>query len=436
MNQTKHKSPGRIKSAIAGALAGWIGAPINLESGAFWSTWFGGRNFTGEAVTVNSTLQLSTAWACVRLLADTLSTLPLNVYRAESGDTKTLARDHELYKLLHNHPNADMTAAVFWQVYVACLLLWGAAYVEKRRNVVGGLIALDLLQPARMMPPRVRDDGSIEWIYNDPVLKRQRTIPEDDLWYLPAFTLDGLNPLSPVQMGANVFGGAIAADRASAATFKDGMKSAGLVTMDAVLKPSQREDIRTHVKTVSDQGGYMVLEKGAGFQQLKMNPQDAELLATRGFNVEEICRWYRVPPWMVGHTEKSTSWGTGIEQQMIGFVTFSLRPWAVRIEQSISKDLVLTTERTTVTAEFALEGLLRGDSASRASFYSQMTQNGIMTRDDCRKKENLPPKGGNADVLTVQSNLLPIDKLGENNPAGAAKDALTTWLNSETGDAT
>ncbi|MCA3201973.1 phage portal protein [Cupriavidus sp.] len=435
MNQTKQKPPGRVKSAIAGALAGWIGVPLGLESGAFWSAWFGGRNFTGESVTVNSTLQLSTAWACVRLLADTLSTLPLNVYR-ESGDTKTLAKDHELYRLLHTRPNADMTAAVFWQVYVACLMLWGAAYVEKRRNVTGGLTALDILQPACMKPPRVREDGRVEWRYADPVLKRERVIPEDDLWYLPAFTLDGLNALSPVQMGANVFGGAIAADRASAATFKDGMKSAGLVTMDAVLKPGQRDDIRKHVKTVSDEGGYMVLEKGAGFQQLKMNPQDAELLATRGFNVEEICRWYRVPPWMVGHTEKSTSWGTGIEQQMIGFVTFSLRPWAVRIEQSISKDLVRVPERDVVSAEFALEGLLRGDSASRAGFYSQMTQNGIYTRDDCRKKENMPPMGGNADVLTVQSNLVPIDKLGENNPATTAKDALAAWLTSESSDAT
>ena len=213
MNQTKQKPPGRVKSAIAGALAGWIGVPLGLESGAFWSAWFGGRNFTGESVTVNSTLQLSTAWACVRLLADTLSTLPLNVYR-ESGDTKTLAKDHELYRLLHTRPNADMTAAVFWQVYVACLMLWGAAYVEKRRNVTGGLTALDILQPACMKPPRVREDGSVEWRYADPVLKRERVIPEDDLWYLPAFTLDGLNALSPVQMGANVFGGAIAADRA------------------------------------------------------------------------------------------------------------------------------------------------------------------------------------------------------------------------------
>lgn len=435
MNQTKQTLPARVKSALAGGLAGWLGVPIGLDTGAFWAAWFGGRNFTGEAVTVNSTLQLSTAWACVRLLADTLSTLPVNVYR-EEGDTKTLAKDHELYRLLHDQPNDSMTAAVFWQIYVACLLLWGAAYVEKRRNVLGTLSALDILLPSCMMPPRILEDGRVEWTYNDPVLKTSRVIQEDDLWYLPAFTLDGLNPISPVQMGANVFGGAIAADRASASTFKDGMKSAGLVTMDAVLKPGQRDEVRKHVKTVSDQGGYMVLEKGAGFQQLKMNPQDAELLATRAFNVEEICRWYRVPPWMVGHTEKSTSWGTGIEQQMIGFVTFSLRTWAVRIEQSAKKDLMSPVERTSYSVEIAMEGLLRGDSASRAAFYSQMTQNGIYTRDDCRKKENMPPMGGNAAVLTVQSNLVPIDKLGENNPATAAKDALAAWLTTESSDAT
>src|SRR5690606_14325175 len=152
----------------------------------------------------------------------------------------------------------------------------------------------------------------------------------------------------------------------------------------------------------------MVLEKGAGFQQLSMNPQDAELLSTRSFNVEEICRWFRVPPFMVGHSEKSTSWGTGIESQMIGFVTFVLRPWCVRIEQSVRKSLLTPAERIRYTPEFALEGLLRGDSQARAAFYSTMTQNGVMTRNEVRRLENLEPVEG-GDSLTVQSNMIPLN---------------------------
>ena len=249
------------------------------------------------------------------------------------------------------------------------------------------------------------------------------------MWHTTAFTLDGKMGISPISMGANVLGGAMAADKASAHTFTNGMKSSGLVTMgQQTLKPDQREDIRQHVRKVGDGGGVMVLEMGMGFQQINMNPQDAELLATRSFNVEEICRWFRVPPFMVGHSEKSTSWGTGIEQQMIGFIAFVLRPWCVRIEQSVRRNLLTPVERLTMSAEFALEALLRGDSAARSAFYSQMVQNGIMTRDDVRRLENLPLMGGNANVLTVQSNLLPINVLGINAAGSAAQDALRNWL--------
>lgn len=415
-NQTQ---PGGFKSAVAGAIAGWLGRPIALTDGKFWSTFFGASNFSGKSVTVNSTLQLSTAWACVRLISETLSTLPMNLYK-DTGDAKVVDKTHQLYYLLHSQPNATMSASVFWQTYIASLLLWGAAYVEK---IFSGksIIALEFLQPD-CMAWKIREDGTVEWQYHDPIAKITRIIPESAMWHTPAFTVDGFTGLSPIRMGANVFGGAMAADEASASTFKNGMKASGLITMDAVLKPDQRDQVRAHVQSVSDRGGFFVLEKGTGFQQLNMNPQDAELLATRGFNVEEICRWFRVPPFMVGHSEKFTSWGTGIEQQMIAFVTFVLRPWAVRIEQSIRKSLLTPAERLTFSAEWAMEGLMRGDSAARAAFYSSMTQNGIYTRDECRRLENLPIKGGNASELTVQINLAPIDKLGETPDA---KDPLT-----------
>ena len=425
MNDTKSRQPGGIKGAISGAVAGWLGRPIELTDGAFWKSWFGASNFSGKTVTVNSALQLSTAWACVRLISETLSTLPMNLYRDEK-DAKVVARDHQLFSLLHNQPNADMSAAVFWQAYIASMLLWGAAYVEKR--VSGGVItSLEFLQP-ECVARRMLGNGLVEWHYSDPLSRTTRVILDSMMWFTPAFTVDGHNGLSPITMGANIFGGAMAADEASASTFTNGMKSSGLVTMDAILKPEQRTDIRQHIGKVSREGGVMVLEKGSAFQQLNMTPQDAELLSTRAFNIEEICRWFRVPPFMVGHAEKSTTWGTGIEQQMIGFVTFVLRPWAVRIEQSVRKSLLTPVERRSYSAEFALEGLLRGDSAARAAFYSQMTQNGVMSRDECRRLENLPTMGGNAAVLTVQSNLLPIDKLGDKTAATTTQDAMKNWL--------
>lgn len=405
--------PFRLKQTIVTAVQAWSGRAVALTSGAFWKDWFGSHNFTGQSVSVSSALQLSTVWACVRLIAETLSTLPMNVYVERAGK-KTLAYNHTMYTLLHTQPNFTTTAVVFWQAFITSLLLWGGAHVEKKMS--GEYITSLMFLPAEL----IWRDQDGKWWYADPAMTEPRHIPDDNMWYTPAFTVDGQTGLSPIQVGANVMGGAMAADRASADTFKNGMKASGLVTMDQQLTKDQRGIVRGHVQDVAEKGGYFVLEKGTGFQQLNMNPQDAELLQTRAFNVEEICRWFRVPPFMVGHSEKSTSWGTGIEQQMIAFVTFVLRPWAVRIEQSARMNLFTATERNKYSAEFALEGLLRGDSASRGAFYSVMTQNGIYTRDECRLKENLEEMGGNAAVLTVQSNLVPIDKLGQQAPAPAA----------------
>lgn len=417
MSETKTKQPGRVKSA----LLNWLGVPISLTDGEFWSQWSALSNTSGKPVTVNSALQLSAAWACVRLISETLSTLPMNVYR-DTGGAKELAKDHQLYNLLHTQPNSDMTAAVFWQAFIASLLLNGNAYVEIHRSR-GVITSLEFLLPALVSCKRT-ESGSVEWKYQDPVSKRTRDIPESRMWHTPAFTLDGITGLSAIQYGANVFGGAMAADEASAETFVNGMKSSGMVTVDAFLKPEQREEMRQHVNKVKASGGTLVFEKNAKYQQLSMNPQDAELLSTRSFNIEEICRWFRLDPSLVGHGGKDSNWGTGLEQKMTWLVTLALRPLAVRIEQSARKSLMSPEERDGLSAEFALEGLLRGDSAARAQFYSVLTQNGIMTKNEIRKLENLPPVDG-GDILTVQSNMIPLHMLGQvTSTADALKNLL------------
>ena len=179
-----------------------------------------------------------------------------------------------------------------------------------------------------------------------------------------------------------------------------------------------------------ERGETPVLEGGTDVGTVGIKPSDAQLLESRSFSVEAICRWFRVPPWMVGHTEKSTSWGTGIEQQMIGFLTFTLAPWLKRIEQAISKDLLTPAERVRYYPKFAVEGLLRADSAGRAAFFGVMVDKGIFTRDEVRELEDMPAMGGNAAVLTVQSAMTTLDALGQDagaeqvNQARAAIRAL------------
>jgi HK97 family phage portal protein len=175
-------------------------------------------------------------------------------------------------------------------------------------------------------------------------------------------------------------------------------------------------------------GDPAILEAGTETGTIGIDPADAQLLESRGFSVEEICRWFCVLPYMVGHAEKSTSWGSGLEQQQIGFLTFALRPWLKRIEQSIQRSLLTPAEKSTYFAEFAIEGLLRADSKARSAFYASALNNGWMNRDEIRKLENLPPMDAGGEVFTVQSALVPIDKLGQVPAANSAADAFKQWL--------
>jgi HK97 family phage portal protein len=369
----------------------------------------------------------------VRLISETLATLPLGFYSSNADGSRAQATGHVLYEVLHNQPNGDMTAVVFWEVVVASMLLWGNTYIEVIRSG-NTVISLHFLHPARMVVRRLYD-GTIEYRYRDyPASATARVIAERDLMHIPAFSTDGLLGLSPIAYGANVFGTAIQTDQASAETFRDSMRSPGLVTMDMLLKKQQREDIREHVKSVSESGGVMVLEKGTSFQKLGFDPVSAELLESRHFNVEELCRWYRVDPAMIGHGGKDSNWGTGLEQKMLWFLTFTLRHWCVRIEQAVRKSLLTPVERLKYFAEFNMEGLLRGDATTRAAFYAAMVNSGIYTRDECRARENLAPMGGNAGVLTVQSAMVNIDDMnkGTNAAASNAMNALKAWLGLET----
>jgi HK97 family phage portal protein len=245
---------------------------------------------------------------------------------------------------------------------------------------------------------------------------KQREIPEEKIFRIPGFSTDGKWGISAIRYGAEVFGSALAASTAANSTFEKGLSPTVAFSVDRVLTPEQRiafrEGAAATLTGAINAGNSPILEGGMTAQVLSINPKDAQLLESRAFNVEEIARWFRVPPHMIGHSEKSTSWGTGIEQQMIGFLTFTLRPWLTRIEQHINKDLLSPAEQSRYYAEFTVEGLLRGDSTARKEFYSSALQNGWMNRNQVAAMENQPSMNG-GEVYTVQSNLIPIDQLGK-----------------------
>lgn len=400
------KQPSKFKAAILG----WLGIPIGMTDSGFWSEW-SGSSISGVTVTHKSMLQLSAVWACTRLISETIATLPISMYE-KTASGKRVAKNHALQMIIHDQPNADTTAAVYWEATVAAMMLRGCAISEKL--MIGSrVVGLKFLYPDRLS---LSFDGSGGRIYRYTEKDgRQREIPTERLFTIPGFSLDGVNGVSVIAYGANVFGNAIAADTAAANTFSRGMMPTVYYKYPKVLKSDQRSEAREAIKKISgaiNAGEPAILEADMEAGTIGINPNDAQLLESRGYGVEEVCRWFRVPPFMVGHAEKSSNWGTGIEQQMIGFLTFTLGPWLRRIEQAISKDLLTPAERLRYYPKFSVEGLLRADSAGRSAFYSSMVNNGILTRDEVRELEDREPMGGNAAVLTVQTALAPLDTIG------------------------
>lgn len=404
-----------------------LGVTGDLTDEAFWAALSGVTSTAGQTVSAQTMLQLSTVWACTRLISETIATLPLSMHeRSSSG--KRPAPQHWLHGIIHDAPNPESTASVHWESTVAAMLLRGNARAEKLmigKRVVG----LRFLAPDRLRISR-RADGLLEYRYTE-ATGSQREIPPERIWNVPGFALDGVTGVSVVTHGANVFGAAMAADQAASATFKNGLLPTTYFKLERVLTPQQRTEFRESLKEISgslNAGKSPLLEGGMTVGGVGINPNDAQLLESRAFSVEEICRWFRVPPFMVGHAEKSTSWGTGIEQQMIGFLAFTLGPWLRRIEQAISKDLLSPAERARYYPKFAVEGLLRADSAGRASYYGSMVNNGIFTRDEVRELEDREPMGGNASVLTVQTAMAPLDSIAQSGDAAAARAALRSSL--------
>ena len=380
-----------------------------VENGFFsnWG-WDSGKTWSGKAVNVDTSLQNDTVWACVKLISEAVSTLPLGFYERKADGGRVSASEHPLYELLHNQPNARMSAVNYWQAVSASLLLWGNAYTEIIRSG-SRIISLEFINPSQIRPKRGAD-GMLDYEHTaGPVT---RLIKARDMMHIKSFGLDGEIGLSAIQYARNAIGSANAADQASDETFRDASRASGLVTMDAVLNKEQREQVRNHINKAAKEGGIFVLEKGAGFTPLGFNPVDAELLASRAFSVETICRWFRVPPVMVGHGDKQSSWPTSTEAQGALFVRYVLRSCLSGIEQEIRRSLLTPAERTKYYAKFIIEGLLRGNSAERAAFYSTMVQNGIMTRNEARGLEDLPRMEG-GDELTAQVNLAPLNLLGK-----------------------
>ncbi|UMS13628.1 phage portal protein [Escherichia coli] len=408
----KKKQPGRIKSA----LLNWLGVPLSLTSGEFWQEWYG-TSSSGKVVTADKVIRLSAVWACVRLLSESVSTLPLRIYERQPDGSRKLAQNNMVYQVLCRRPNPEMTPSRFMLMIVASICLRGNAFVEKL-FIGNKLVSLVPLLPQNMVVKRL-DNGHLQYTYTDN--GRQRVIPVNRMMHIRGFGLDGVCGLMPTMAGVDVFGAAMSVDEAAAKIFENGLQSTGFLSSEVPLNKDQRDRLRKNLQAFigsKNAGKLMVLENKLSYQNVTMNPEAAQLLESRAFSIEEICRWFRVPPFMIGHTTKQSSWASSLEGMNLLFLTHTLRPLLVNIEQEIGRCLLGGDE--VLFAEFSVEGLLRADSAGRAAYYTSALQNGWMSRNDVRRLENMPPIEG-GDIYTVQLNLTQLKNLESSDPAVQAR---------------
>ncbi|RSI19073.1 Phage portal protein [Streptococcus sanguinis] len=407
------------------------GEPKNKYEGNDFSLLFG-RTTSGKTVNERTALQTTAVYACVRILSETIASLPLHVYRYTEGG-KTKDTEHALYTLLHDEPNPDMTSFVFRETLMSHLLIWGNAYSQILRDRSGQVIGLYPLLPDQMSVHR-SEKGKLYYVYNryeedNPNFQEKGSIvlSQEEVLHIPGLGFDGLIGYSPIALAKNAVGMTLACEEYGASFFGNGANPGGVLEHPGILKdPGKVRDSWNAVyQGTRNAHKVAVIEEGMSYKQIGIPPEEAQFLETRKFQINEIARLFRIPPHMVGDLEKSSF--SNIEQQSLEFVKYTLDPWVVRFEQALKKSLLLPEEKKTHFIKFNVDGLLRGDYQSRMNGYAIGRQNGWLSTNDIRELEELnpiPPEEG-GDLYLINGNMTKLKDAGgfmKNNHEGESHE--------------
>ena len=394
------------------------GEPKNKYEGNDFSLLFG-RTTSGKTVNERTALQTTAVYACVRILSETIASLPLHVYRYTEGG-KAKDTEHVLYTLLHDEPNPDMTSFVFRETLMSHLLIWGNAYSQILRDRSGQVIGLYPLLPDQMSVHR-SEKGKLYYVYNrseedNPNFQEKGSIvlSQEEVLHIPGLGFDGLIGYSPIALAKNAVGMTLACEEYGSSFFGNGANPGGVLEHPGILKdPAKVRDSWNAVyQGTRNAHKVAVLEEGMSYKQIGIPPEEAQFLETRKFQINEIARLFRIPPHMVGDLEKSSF--SNIEQQSLEFVKYTLDPWVVRFEQALKKSLLLPEEKKTHFIKFNVDGLLRGDYQSRMNGYAIGRQNGWLSTNDIRELEELnpiPPEEG-GDLYLINGNMTKLKDAG------------------------
>jgi HK97 family phage portal protein len=346
---------------------------------------------SGKKVTEEGILGLPAVWRAINVISGSCASLPLHAYKPGADSRERLTSGQAATLLEEPHP--DMTPFELWETVYAHIGLWGNAYLQLLRDEHGRIAELWPIHPGRVKVGRTSDAGTKVFLVDGKLTYREFTSRNrsGQILHIPGFGYDGVCGVSPVRAARMGLGLALAAEEYGARLFGSGSLATGILQSEQRLTQDQADAIQARWRAkrtgLSSSHEVIVLDSGAKFHQLSIPPADAQFLESRRFQVTEIARMFGVPPHMLMDTEKSTSWGTGIEQQSIGFVVFTLRPWLIRVEQRVSR--LLRPEAA--YAKYSVEGLLRGDSTQRATFYQAMWNLGVFSTNEIRALEERPP---------------------------------------------
>lgn len=366
----------------------------------------GGFSDSGANVSKRSAMQASAVFRSVSILADTVASLPLHVYQ-RTKDGKEIAAGHPTYGLLHDAPNEVMTSFTFYELLMASLLLDGNGYAAIKWGGNGFPREIVPVLPERC-EVLTTTSGRLAYRVFD-VNGDSSVVTASNMLHIPGLGFDGIKGLSVISAVARQSVGlALTMDKSVAKTHSNGVNPSGSVESDNGLSPDAFKRLKSEFNKLysgADNAGNVVfLDRGIKFNPIQINPQDAQTLESRRYQVADIARIFGVPPHMIGETDKSTTWGSGIEQMTIGFVRYSLRPWLVRIEKELNRKLAFGPG---YFCEFSLDGLLRGDSKARGEFYASGIQNGWLKPNEARRFENLPPDEA-GDRLYANGTIQPL----------------------------
>jgi HK97 family phage portal protein len=393
----------------------WLEKRSTSSTGLTWNDLMriitGPPSHAGVVVNESNAINYSVVFACVRVIAETVASLPLHVYQRVPSGGKQRAPNHPLYDILHDLPNPEMTSFTLRETMMSHLLLWGNAYAEIEWGSDGYVRALWPIPPHCIQIER-NERRQIQYRVSFPD-GAQRILSEERILHIPGLSFDGLQGISPIRAARQAIGLGLAAEEFGARFFGNGTHLGGVLKHPSKLSDQAHKHLKESINEAYTGLGkshrLMLLEEGMELEKIGIPPEDAQFLETRKFQVAEIARIFRVPPHMIGDLERATF--SNIEHQSIEFVVHTIRPWLVRWEQAMKWKLFLPAERRSFFAEFVVDGLLRGDIKSRYEAYAIARQNGWMSADDIRELENMNPlPDGQGQIYLVNGNMIPVDQ--------------------------